>query len=82
MISKLTFNDFIQAFTPQHRMASVRHVIWIKYDCINALCNDGWRLCVSTLIQDSAFACNTRQLYDAYAGKVYIMQYLFSCILI
>ena len=62
---------------PEPQLASIRAAVRQQYNCTKNPYNGDYRLCVSTLIRDSTFTCNTRQLYDAYKGKAYMMQYSF-----
>ena len=77
VVSDPTFEQFLRNFMPQAELSGVRTDILKKYDCHKSPYNGNYRLCVSTLIRDSTFTCNTRNLYDAYQGKAYVMQYSF-----
>lgn len=78
VINTTTFNDYLNLFMPEVNLALVRAAILKQYSCESAPYHGDYRLCVSTLIRDLSFTCNTRQLYDAYPGKArYMMQYSF-----
>ena len=71
------FDNFVNAFMPEPELIPLRNTIKQRYDCQKAPCNGNPKLCAGLLIRDSTFTCNTRQLYDAYKGKAYMMQYSF-----
>jgi hypothetical protein len=78
--SNKTFQEFLHNFMPEKELSDIKTAIQNKYNCQNPPYNGDYHLCASTLIRDSSFTCNTRQLYDAYKriGKdVYMMQYNF-----
>ncbi|KAF2836457.1 alpha/beta-hydrolase [Patellaria atrata CBS 101060] len=75
--SSSSFNQFLCDFMPESKLSGVRDEIKKQYDCTQTPYNGNWTYCVSILIRDSTFTCNTRQLYDAYQGKAYMMQYSF-----
>ena len=77
VVSNATFEKFLFSFMPQEQLSGVRNAIREQYDCRSPPYNNNYNFCVSMLIRDSAFTCNTRQLYDAYQGKAYMMQYSF-----
>ena len=77
VVSNATFETFLDEFMPEQQLTSIRAAIRGQYNCTEFPYNGDYRLCVSTLIRDSTFTCNTRQLYDAYKGKAYMMQYSF-----
>ncbi|KAL9110951.1 MAG: hypothetical protein Q9227_004566 [Pyrenula ochraceoflavens] len=77
VVSAATFNQFLHAFMPEASLAPIRSAILSQYNCTSPPYNGDYRACASTLIRDSTFTCNTRQLFDAYAGKAYMMQYSF-----
>ena len=62
---------------PEERLAGVRSAIRAQYNCSQPPYDGNYTFCVSMLIRDSTFTCNTRQLYDAYRTKAYMMQYSF-----
>ena len=77
VVDDATFNRFVESFMDGSGLDPVRRTIQQHYDCTKAPYNNDYKMCVGTLIRDAAFTCNTRQLYDAYKGKAYMMQYSF-----
>jgi len=63
------FVEFLMAFMPGSKLAKVRDHINATY--ASDRFNDQLTR-VGTLIRDVAFTCNTRQLFDAYNGKIKI----------
>lgn len=54
-------------------MDSVRNAIKKQYGC--RLLN--YQTCLANIIRDVSFTCNTRDLFDAYPEKSYVMEYAF-----
>lgn len=74
--SNPTFETFLDNLFPEPHLADVKQEIRAQYNCTSKY-NQNWNLCASDLIRDVAFTCNTRQLFDAYPKKAYMMQYSF-----
>ena len=77
VVNQLSFEEFLLEFMPEEKLDRVRQAIQNQYDCTAPPYNGDFRFCVATMIRDSVFTCSTRQLYDAYKGKAYMMQFSF-----
>jgi hypothetical protein len=77
VVSAPTFQKFLGDLLPEPQLAGVRADVSKQYDCTAYPYYGDYRLCVSMLIRDSTFTCNTRNLYFAYYGSTYMMQYSF-----
>ena len=76
--TKEAFDGFISAFMPQEKLSSVKASILAQYNCTNPPYNGDYHLCAQTMMRDSCFTCNTRQLYDAYRNQsAWMMEYVF-----
>lgn len=74
VIDEKTFDSFLASFLPG--AAAQQQAIKQHYDCKTAFKGD-WNKCVGTIIRDASFTCNTRNLYDAFPDKTYMMRYAF-----
>ncbi|KAK3366297.1 carboxylesterase family protein [Lasiosphaeria ovina] len=63
VVSQASFDAFLLAFFPEPSLGSL-----LRY-------GGDFRACVGELIRDSTFACNTRQLFDAFPSVSYMMRY-------
>ncbi len=68
------FTQFLHLTFPGDKLQPIRDAIDNHYPSAS-YGNQKARL--RKVLQDSTFVCNTRQLYDAYKGKIYVMQYNF-----
>lgn len=75
MNSSDTFTAFLNMFLPGDKLAPQRQRIADQYPCTAPPYNGSYSLCIATVIRDSSFTCNTRDLYSAYPDVAYIMQY-------
>ncbi|KAH7018049.1 Carboxylesterase [Microdochium trichocladiopsis] len=74
--SEETFDQFLESFLPGSGAADQRAAIKKRYACrINFL--GDWNKCITTVIRDASFTCNTRDLFSAYPDKTYMMRYAF-----
>lgn len=74
--SDQTFKEFLSNLFPEPALANVKQEIQRQYNCTSKY-NGNYYNCTRDLIRDVAFTCNTRQLFDAYSTKAYMMQYSF-----
>ena len=74
--SNQTFETFLANLFPESNLGNVKQEIRAQYNCTSTY-NQNWSNCASDLICDVAFTCNTRQLFDAYSTKAYMVQYSF-----
>lgn len=72
-----TFTEFLKTFLPGDELAPIRLEITAQYDCTEPPYNEDYQLCIATVIRDSIFTCNTRDLYSAYPDVSYMMRYGF-----
>ncbi|XXH04130.1 hypothetical protein Hte_010542 [Hypoxylon texense] len=67
------FDEFLHEFLPSESLENEITAIKEKYTC-----TDGDYLqCLATVIRDSMFTCNTRDLFDAFPKMSYMMRYEF-----
>ncbi|KAI1076664.1 carboxylesterase family protein [Whalleya microplaca] len=67
-----TFNAFLKRLLPDLQVDEVNQ----QYDCAESFEGD-YRTCIQTVIRDVAFTCNTRDLFEAYSNKSYMMKYAY-----
>ena len=69
------FDNFLKAFMFDDKLAALRSNIDAQYP-VSKYKNDQIRR-TGVVIRDASFTCNTRQLFDAYSGKIntYMMDY-------
>jgi carboxylesterase type B len=77
VVDKETFNDFLNLFLPGDSLAQAREAIAAKYNCTLSPWKGDYNECVGTIIRDSSFTCNTRQLFDAYSNNSYMLRFAF-----
>ncbi|KAI1486616.1 carboxylesterase family protein [Biscogniauxia mediterranea] len=70
------FDRFLSDFLPGSNLTPVRDAIKGKYN-YTTKCGGDINKCLSTIIRDSSFTCNTRDLFKAYPAASYMMQYSF-----
>ncbi|KAJ8131261.1 hypothetical protein O1611_g2365 [Lasiodiplodia mahajangana] len=70
------FDEFLNDFLPGPNMEIYRIAISKQYNCTADFDGDFHR-CLSIIIRDSTFTCNTRNLFEAYPNSSYMMQYAF-----
>ncbi|KAI1132448.1 carboxylesterase family protein [Nemania abortiva] len=70
------FNAYIDEFLPGPSLEDQRVAIKERYNCAVRFSGD-FRRCLATVIQDSMFTCNTRDMFEAYPDISYMMQYAF-----
>ncbi|MCJ1247550.1 hypothetical protein MMC30_004764 [Trapelia coarctata] len=68
---------FIDDFLPEDQLNEIRDAVQAQYPASGPPYDGDQRRRVENLIRDSTFTCNTRDLYDAYKGKAWMMQYDF-----
>jgi len=68
------FDSFLESFLPG--ASAQQKTIKGYYACESKFKGD-WKECIGTVIRDASFTCNTRNLYDAYPRKTYMMRYAF-----
>ena len=69
------FTEFLKSAFPGDKMQKIRDSIEARYPAKGAPFYGKQQARVRQVLQDSTFTCNSRQLYDAYKGKTYVMQY-------
>lgn len=72
-----TFTAFLEIFLPGDELAPIRLEIAAQYNCTEPPYNEDYHLCIATVIRDSSFTCNTRDLYSAYPDVAHMMRYGF-----
>lgn len=72
-----TFTAFLNMFLPGDKLAPQRQRIAAQYPCTAPPYNGNYSVCIATVIRDSSFTCNTRDLYSAYPDVAHMMQYGF-----
>ncbi|KAI1639963.1 carboxylesterase family protein [Biscogniauxia mediterranea] len=70
------FDRFLSDFLPGSNLIPVRNAIKGQYNCTTKFGGDIPK-CLVTIIRDSSFTCNTRELFKAYPAASYMMQYSF-----
>ncbi|KAL0930590.1 carboxylesterase family protein [Colletotrichum truncatum] len=70
------FNSFLATFLPGEKLSHVRDQIRQQYDC-EADYHGNYTICLREVIQDSSFTCNTRDLFDSYSTRSYMMEYAY-----
>lgn len=76
MDSQEEFDKFLAEFLPGDKLSGVRDQIREQYDCESHY-DGNFTNCLKEVIQDSSFTCNTRDLFEAYPDKSYMMEYAF-----
>lgn len=72
VFDKPSFDNFMNEFLPGGSHQAQREEIEKKY------CSKGrYKQCMETIIRDASFTCNTRDLFEAYPDRSYMMAYLF-----
>ncbi|KND89160.1 Lipase 1 [Tolypocladium ophioglossoides CBS 100239] len=70
------FDELLNVFLPGDQQKPQREAIRQQYNCTIKFEGD-FTACIATLIRDAAFTCNTRDLFDSYPDKSYMMEYGF-----
>ncbi|KAH9231140.1 hypothetical protein K456DRAFT_1841511 [Colletotrichum gloeosporioides 23] len=76
MDSQAKFNSYLAMMFPGENLSHIRDQIRQQYKC-SAFHHDNHTTCLKEVIQDSTFTCNTRDLYDAYSDRSYMMEYAY-----
>ncbi|CAG9983370.1 unnamed protein product [Clonostachys byssicola] len=76
VVDETTFDAFLNEFLPGPALAPQRVAIKKQYDCKEKWYDD-YPLCVTAIISDAVFTCNTRDLATAYPGISYMMEFAF-----
>ena len=69
------FTAFLNLAFPGNELSGIRENIEGRYPATGPPFLGDQQSRLRKVLQDSTFVCNTRQLYDAYKGKTYVMQY-------
>ncbi|KAI0601467.1 carboxylesterase family protein [Biscogniauxia sp. FL1348] len=77
--SQKEFDEFLHRFLPHPGLDSEIDAVREKYNCTANFGGDFFQ-CLSIVIRDSSFTCNTRNLFEAYPTASYMMQYTFTSI--
>ncbi|OTA77502.1 hypothetical protein M434DRAFT_38634 [Hypoxylon sp. CO27-5] len=67
-----SFDHFLAIFLPGTGLAPQRDAIKRRYRCGN-----DFKACIAVIIRDASFTCNTRDLFNSYPKKSYMMEYAF-----
>ncbi|KAI8963658.1 alpha/beta-hydrolase [Daldinia sp. FL1419] len=70
------FDQFLDGFFPGTDLEPEKDAVKKQYNCTTDFGGD-FQACLSTIIRDSSFTCNTRDLFDAYPTVSYMIQYAF-----
>ncbi|ODA77263.1 hypothetical protein RJ55_06890 [Drechmeria coniospora] len=70
------FDEFLTTFLPGAVLEPERDKIRAQYDCLTKFGGD-FQECIATVIRDASFTCNTRDLFDSYSDRSYMMHYGF-----
>lgn len=70
------FDDFLSHFLPGAKLEPVRGEIKKQYNCTEQFDGD-FHKCLTVIIQDSTFTCNTRDLFESYPAVSYALRYAF-----
>lgn len=70
------FDNFLITFLPGSKLSPQRDAIRKQYNC-TAIFNSDFTDCISTVIRDASFTCNTRDLFESFPKKSYMMEYAF-----
>ncbi|KAF6802845.1 carboxylesterase family protein [Colletotrichum sojae] len=76
MDSQEKFDKFLAEFLPGDKLSGIRDQIREQYDCESHY-DGNFTNCLKEVIQDSSFTCNTRDLFEAYPDRSYMMEYAF-----
>ena len=71
------FTQFLNLAFPGEKMQTIREAIEKQYPSRGDPFWGNQRYRLRKVLQDSTFVCNTRQLYEAYKGKTYVLRYTF-----
>ncbi|KAF9874688.1 acetylcholinesterase [Colletotrichum karsti] len=74
--SQEKFNSFLATFFPGDKLSNVRDQIRQQYSCADHH-HGNYTTCLKEIIQDSSFTCNTRDLFDSYPDRSYMMEYAY-----
>lgn len=69
------FTEFLNLAFPGTKLQRIRDAIENHYPAAGPPFFGNQQARLRKVLQDSTFVCNARQLYEAYKGKTYIMQY-------
>lgn len=76
MITAEDLDRFLNDFLPGPSLENERTAIKKQYNCTADYDGD-FHKCLADIIRDSMFTCNTRDLFEAYQDKSYMMRYEF-----
>jgi len=68
---------FLNDFLPEDQLSAIRDAVQAQYPASGPPYNGDQRRRMENLIRDSTFTCSTRDLYNAYKSKAWMMQYDF-----
>lgn len=71
------FTNFVKSVFPGDKMQKIRDSIEARYPSAGPPFLGDQQARVRQVVQDSTFVCNSRQVYDAYKGKTYVLKYDF-----
>ena len=75
--SPTAFTNFLKSVFPGDKMQKVRDSIETRYPSAGSPFSGDQQARVRQVLQDSTFVCNSRQVYEAYKGKTYVLKYDF-----
>ena len=75
--SPTAFTNFLKSVFPGDKMQKIRDSIEARYPSAGSPFFGNQQARVRQVVQDSTFVCNSRQVYDAYKGKTYVLKYDF-----
>ncbi|KAI0138062.1 carboxylesterase family protein [Hypoxylon sp. NC0597] len=67
-----SFDEFLAIILPGPGLGPQREAIKRRY-----ICGSDFKACIATIIRDASFTCNTRDLFNSYPKKSYMMEYAF-----
>lgn len=70
------FERVLAEFMPGEEFSEQREAITMEYDCEERF-EGNYTKCISAVIQDSTFTCNTRDVFQAFPDKTHMMRYGF-----
>ncbi|KAI1463154.1 alpha/beta-hydrolase [Daldinia caldariorum] len=70
------FDQILENFFPGSRLKPQRDAVKEYYNC-EELYDGDFYACLSAIVRESSFTCNTRDLFEAYPAESYMMRYSF-----
>ncbi|KAI1806534.1 alpha/beta-hydrolase [Daldinia bambusicola] len=74
--SESEFDTFLENSFPGSHLKPQRDAVKKHYNC-EELYDGDFYACLSTIVRESSFTCNTRDLFEAYPAVSYMMKYSF-----